>query len=95
MLPSPEVEPERYKCRPLLVVLENYVLAAIGEFPRIGKAASPRLYRRCLAEQRTGCPPSENNSGWANRWTIRFDRCGARIRDREVERGAVAPGSVR
>ena len=33
MLPSPEVEPERYKCRPLLVVLEKYVLAAIGELP--------------------------------------------------------------
>jgi len=33
MLPSAEVEPERYRGRPLLVVLENYVLAAIGELP--------------------------------------------------------------
>ena len=33
-LPSPQVEPERYRGRPLLVVLENYILAAIGELPR-------------------------------------------------------------
>lgn len=31
MFPSAEPEPERYRGRPLLVVLENYVLAAIGE----------------------------------------------------------------
>jgi hypothetical protein len=31
MLPSPEAEPDRYRGRPLLVVLENYILAAIGE----------------------------------------------------------------
>ena len=33
MLPSAEAEPERYRGRPLLVVLENYVLAAIGTLP--------------------------------------------------------------
>ena len=33
MVPSPESEPDRYRGRPLLVVLENYVLAAIGELP--------------------------------------------------------------
>lgn len=33
MLPSPQAEPERYKGRPLLMVLENYILAAIGELP--------------------------------------------------------------
>jgi hypothetical protein len=33
MLPSAETEPERYRGRPLLVVLENYILAAIGELP--------------------------------------------------------------
>jgi hypothetical protein len=33
MLPSPEAEPQRYRGRPLLIVLENYVLAAIGELP--------------------------------------------------------------
>jgi hypothetical protein len=33
-LPSPEVEPERYRGRPVLVVVENYILAAIGELPR-------------------------------------------------------------
>jgi hypothetical protein len=32
-LPSPEVEPERYRGRPLLAALENYILAAIGEAP--------------------------------------------------------------
>ena len=32
-LPSAEVEPERYAGRPLLIVLENYVLDCIGELP--------------------------------------------------------------
>jgi hypothetical protein len=31
MLPSKDPEPERYAGRPLLVVLEHYVLAVIGE----------------------------------------------------------------
>lgn len=30
MLPSPHAEPERYQGRPLLIILENYVLACIG-----------------------------------------------------------------
>jgi hypothetical protein len=30
-LPSPHAEPERYQGRPLLVVLENYVLDCIGK----------------------------------------------------------------
>ena len=30
-LPSKEAEPERYKGRPLLIVLEQYVLSCIGE----------------------------------------------------------------
>jgi len=32
-LPSAEVEPERYRGRPILAVVENYILAAIGEVP--------------------------------------------------------------
>src|SRR5262245_62023487 len=32
-LPSVEAEPERYAGRPLLIVLENYVLDCIGELP--------------------------------------------------------------
>ena len=32
-LPSPQAEPERYKGRPLLIILENYVLDCIGELP--------------------------------------------------------------
>jgi hypothetical protein len=31
--PSPQAEPERYKGRPLLIILENYVLDCIGELP--------------------------------------------------------------
>jgi hypothetical protein len=31
MIPSPDAEPERYQGRPLLLVLENYVLDCIGE----------------------------------------------------------------
>ena len=34
MLPSPHAEPDRYRGRPLLIVLENYVLAAIGVLPK-------------------------------------------------------------
>ena len=29
-LPSPRAEPDRYKGRPLLIILENYVLSCIG-----------------------------------------------------------------
>jgi hypothetical protein len=32
-LPSAETEPSRYKGRPLLILLENFVLACIGELP--------------------------------------------------------------
>jgi hypothetical protein len=32
-LPSDEVEPERYRGKPLLIVMENYVLHCIGELP--------------------------------------------------------------
>lgn len=32
-IPSAEAEPARYKGRPLLILLENYVLACIGELP--------------------------------------------------------------
>ena len=31
MIPNAEAEPERYQGRPLLIVLENYVLDCIGE----------------------------------------------------------------
>jgi hypothetical protein len=30
MIPSPEAEPDRYKGRPLVLVLENYVLDCLG-----------------------------------------------------------------
>ena len=33
LIPSAEAEPERYAGRPLLIVLENYVLDCIGELP--------------------------------------------------------------
>jgi hypothetical protein len=33
-IPSADAEPARYEGRPLLVILESYVLAAIGELPR-------------------------------------------------------------
>jgi hypothetical protein len=39
-LPSAEVEPERYKGRPLLALLENYVLDCIGALP---PEANPQL----------------------------------------------------
>src|SRR5690348_9612172 len=43
MLPSPEAEPERYRGRPLLVVLENYILAAIGELPAEKQAGVAKI----------------------------------------------------
>jgi hypothetical protein len=33
MIPSADAEPERYHRRPLVLVLENYVLDCIGELP--------------------------------------------------------------
>jgi len=44
-LPSAEVEPERYRGRPLLAVLENYVLAAIGELSPDRHAGIGRIVR--------------------------------------------------
>ena len=46
MIPSPEAEPERYRGRPLLVVLENYVLAAIGELPAERHAGVGQIVQR-------------------------------------------------
>lgn len=43
MLPTPEAEPERYRGRPLLIVLENYILAAIGELPAEKHAGVARI----------------------------------------------------
>lgn len=43
MLPSPEAEPERYRGRPLLIVLENYILAAIGELPADKQAGVAKI----------------------------------------------------
>lgn len=40
-LPSVELEPDRYVGRPLLIVLENYVLDCVGELP-IEKQANIR-----------------------------------------------------
>ena len=45
-LPSIEVEPERYAGRPLLVVLENYVLDCIGELPPDKQAAVRSIVQR-------------------------------------------------
>lgn len=39
-MPSAEAEPARYKGRPLLVLLENYVLACIGELPENNNMAA-------------------------------------------------------
>jgi hypothetical protein len=33
-IPSAEAEPERYKGRPLLIILENYILSAIDQLPQ-------------------------------------------------------------
>ena len=46
MLPSHEVEPERYRGRPLLMVLENYVLAAIGELSAEQNAGLAQIVQR-------------------------------------------------
>jgi hypothetical protein len=44
--PSAEAGPERYEGRPLLILLENYVLAAIGELPPEKSAAAGAVGRR-------------------------------------------------
>lgn len=46
MLPSASAEPERYRGRPLLIILENYVLAAIGELPSDRHAAIGQIVRK-------------------------------------------------
>ena len=48
MLPSPEAEPERYRRRPLLVVWENYILAAIGELPTEKQVGIARIVQNAF-----------------------------------------------
>jgi hypothetical protein len=45
-LPKAEAEPERYQGRPLLIVLESYVLAAIGELPSGKDRALAKVVQR-------------------------------------------------
>jgi hypothetical protein len=45
-VPKPEGESDRYKDRVLLVVLESYVLAAIGQLPREKHTGMLNLVRR-------------------------------------------------
>jgi hypothetical protein len=47
-LPSPHAEPERYQGRPLLVVLENYVLDCIGKLPPGGSERLSSLMQQAL-----------------------------------------------
>ena len=51
-LPSPHAEPERYQGRPLLVVLENYVLDCIGKLP---PGSSDRLTQMMQQVGRASC----------------------------------------
>ena len=45
-LPSVEAEPERYAGRPLLIVLENYVLDCIGALPPDRQALAHSVVQR-------------------------------------------------
>lgn len=45
-LPSPEHEPARYRGRPLVLVLESYVLAAIGALPEAEHQNVARMVTR-------------------------------------------------
>src|SRR5579862_3006467 len=45
-VPSAEAEPERYAGRPLLIVLENYVLDCIGELPPDKQALACSIVQR-------------------------------------------------
>jgi hypothetical protein len=47
-LPSPYAEPERYKGRPLLILLENYVLDCIGELPEDKQALGRAIVQRAF-----------------------------------------------
>jgi hypothetical protein len=45
-IPTTDAEPERYRGRPLLIVLENYVLAAIGELSDEKRAGIAEVVQR-------------------------------------------------
>lgn len=45
-LPSGRAAPDRYEGRPLLILLESYVLAAIGELPAEKSAGAGAIVRR-------------------------------------------------
>ena len=45
-IPTAEAEPERYKGRPLLIVIENYVLSCIGHLPPESDARMQAIVHR-------------------------------------------------
>ena len=45
-LHSSNVEPERYAVRPLLIILENYILDCIGELPPPRQAGLRAIVQR-------------------------------------------------
>jgi hypothetical protein len=47
-VPSSKAEPDRYQGNPLLIVLENYVLAAIGALPKERTLATSKVVQRLL-----------------------------------------------
>ena len=47
-LPSPHAEPERYQGRPLVIVLENYILDCIGKLPADSSEKLSRLMQEAL-----------------------------------------------
>jgi hypothetical protein len=45
-IPSPNSEPERYQGRPLVLILENYILDVVGELPLDKQASIRQIVQR-------------------------------------------------
>jgi len=94
-LPSPRAEPDRYKGRPLLIILENYVLSCIGH---LTAEEEPEWLRPCNASgkaQTIGSKPFARSSTLETLSIRTSVICGLGTSHRPKECGDPSSGAVR
>jgi hypothetical protein len=75
-----DTQNDRYAGRPLLILLENYVLSCIGQLPVDKEAGLLSITQRVFVEVQIGKPRSEPRCSFLNLLTRACDRCGAQTR---------------
>jgi hypothetical protein len=75
-VPTANVEPERYKGRPLLVILEQYILHCIGEGKAKDDPNMVHIVQRVWGATTTGHKPLERLCISRQGWTMPSVFCG-------------------